>query len=119
MTARAFSKPPLNYAAESGVLRHAIRAALFSTALGVGLLPTLGFAAPGSEASSHRYHVAAGPLSDALNQFARQAGITLSTTPTQTQGLQSNESYVASCASLDFCYLGEERNVAATVSYQF
>ena len=89
MTARAFSKHPLNYAAESGVLRHAIRAALFSTALGVGLLPTLGLAAPGSEASSHRYTIAAGPLSDALNQFARQAGITLSTTPAQTQGLQS------------------------------
>ncbi|WP_349294116.1 MULTISPECIES: hypothetical protein [unclassified Pseudomonas] len=31
----------------------------------------------------------------------------------------TNESYVASCASLNFCYLGEERNVAATVSYQF
>jgi len=31
----------------------------------------------------------------------------------------TNESYVASCASLDFCYMGEERNVAATVSYQF
>jgi len=31
----------------------------------------------------------------------------------------TNKSYVASCASLNFCYLGEERNVAATVSYQF
>lgn len=31
----------------------------------------------------------------------------------------TNESYVASCASLSYCYLGEERNVAATVSYQF
>ncbi|SDS36128.1 iron complex outermembrane recepter protein [Pseudomonas asplenii] len=31
----------------------------------------------------------------------------------------TNESYVASCASLSFCYLGEERNVSATVSYQF
>jgi len=31
----------------------------------------------------------------------------------------TNESYVASCASLNFCYMGEERNVAATVSYQF
>ncbi|MNM98793.1 Ferrichrome-iron receptor precursor [compost metagenome] len=31
----------------------------------------------------------------------------------------TNETYIASCASLDFCYMGEERNVAATVSYQF
>jgi iron complex outermembrane receptor protein len=31
----------------------------------------------------------------------------------------TNESYVASCASLNFCYMGEERNVSATVSYQF
>ncbi|VVQ06037.1 hypothetical protein PS910_04319 [Pseudomonas fluorescens] len=31
----------------------------------------------------------------------------------------TNESYIASCASLNYCYLGEERNVRATVSYQF
>ncbi|MFK3974328.1 TonB-dependent siderophore receptor [Pseudomonas sp. NPDC087358] len=31
----------------------------------------------------------------------------------------TNESYIASCASLDFCYMGEERNVSATLSYQF
>ncbi|WP_157789385.1 TonB-dependent receptor, partial [Pseudomonas tolaasii] len=31
----------------------------------------------------------------------------------------TNETYIASCASLNFCYLGEERNVSATVSYQF
>ncbi|MCI8208668.1 ferrioxamine B receptor [Pseudomonas sp. S25] len=31
----------------------------------------------------------------------------------------TNESYVASCASLSYCYLGEERNVSATVSYNF
>jgi iron complex outermembrane receptor protein len=31
----------------------------------------------------------------------------------------TNESYVASCASLNFCYMGEERNVSATLSYQF
>ncbi len=31
----------------------------------------------------------------------------------------TDESYIASCASLSFCYMGEERNVAATVSYQF
>jgi iron complex outermembrane receptor protein len=31
----------------------------------------------------------------------------------------TNEKYVATCASLNFCYVGEERNVAATLSYQF
>lgn len=31
----------------------------------------------------------------------------------------TNESYIASCASLSYCYMGEERNVSATVSYQF
>lgn len=31
----------------------------------------------------------------------------------------TNESYVASCASLNFCYMGKERNVSATVRYQF
>lgn len=88
MIVRATSKNPLHFTAESGVLRHAVRAALFSTALGVGLLPTVGVAA-GSEVSSHRYTIGAGPLSDVLNQFARQAGITLSMTPSQTGGLQS------------------------------
>lgn len=31
----------------------------------------------------------------------------------------TNEKYVATCASLNYCYMGEERNVSATVSYQF
>ncbi|MBK5003053.1 TonB-dependent siderophore receptor [Pseudomonas sp. S31] len=31
----------------------------------------------------------------------------------------TNETYIASCASLNYCYMGEERNVSATVSYQF
>jgi len=31
----------------------------------------------------------------------------------------TNESYITSCASLNYCYMGEERNVSATVSYQF
>ncbi|ARU88241.1 TonB-dependent siderophore receptor [Pseudomonas sp. M30-35] len=31
----------------------------------------------------------------------------------------TNEKYVASCGSLDYCYFGEERNVTATVSYNF
>lgn len=31
----------------------------------------------------------------------------------------TNERYVASCGSLNYCYFGEERNVTATVSYNF
>ncbi|WP_431483289.1 TonB-dependent siderophore receptor [Pseudomonas solani] len=30
-----------------------------------------------------------------------------------------DEDYIASCYSLDFCYFGEQRNVTATLSYQF
>ena len=90
MTVRTTCKNPLNSIAESGLLHHAVRAALFSTALGVGALPSLSLAATASANEvSHRYNIAAGPLGDALNQFARQAGITLSMTPQQTQGRQS------------------------------
>ena len=31
----------------------------------------------------------------------------------------TNQRYITSCASLNYCYMGEERNVSATVSYQF
>lgn len=90
MTVRTTCKNPLNSIAESGLLHHAVRAALFSTALGVGVLPSLSLAATAAANEvSHRYNIAAAPLGDALNQFARQAGITLSMTPQQTQGRQS------------------------------
>lgn len=39
--------------------------------------------------ASHRYEIAPGPLDEVLNQFARQAGITLSSTPELTRGVQS------------------------------
>ncbi|WP_212626095.1 TonB-dependent siderophore receptor [Pseudomonas sp. PP3] len=89
MTGRSISKNALRFTAKSGVLRHAIRAALFSTALGVGLVPVMGHAQEGSEALHQRFNIAAGSLSDVLNQFARQAGITLSMTPEQTRGHES------------------------------
>jgi iron complex outermembrane receptor protein len=89
MTARSISKHAVLFKTKSGVLRHAIRAALFSTALGVGLAPNMGHAEEGSQASSQRFNIAAGPLSDVLNQFARQAGITLAMTPEQTRGHES------------------------------
>ncbi|MFC3284762.1 hypothetical protein [Litchfieldella rifensis] len=30
-----------------------------------------------------------------------------------------DEEYIASCYDLNYCYFGEERNVTATLSYQF
>jgi iron complex outermembrane receptor protein len=89
MTVRAICKNPLNFTAESTLLRYAVRAALLTTALGVSVLPSLSLAANTGTEISHRYNIAAGPLGEALNQFARQAGITLAMTPQQTQGQQS------------------------------
>jgi len=72
-------------------LPSAVRAALLSTALGLGALPLTAQAAAAqdAQAATRAYDVAAGPLGEALNQFARQAGITLAATPAQTQGKQS------------------------------
>ena len=90
MTVRATCKNPLNFTCESGLLRHAVRAALFSTALGVAVLPSVSVAADTVNSEvGQRFNIAAGSLGEALNQFARQAGITLSMTPQQTQGRQS------------------------------
>ncbi|SDZ63347.1 TonB-dependent siderophore receptor [Pseudomonas sp. NFIX28] len=71
-------------------LRHAVRVALLSSALGVAVLPCLAQAAETGAASlSHSYNIPGGALSDVLNRFAREAGITLSMTPAQIQGRQS------------------------------
>lgn len=77
----------------SGVTRltTAIRAAMMCVALGAIALPVQLQAqeAAGTVGAARSYAIAAGPLGEALNQFARQAGITLAATPTQTQGAQS------------------------------
>lgn len=74
-------------------LRHAVRVALLSSALGVAALPGLAQAAQAAETGaaslSHSYNIPGGALSDVLNRFAREAGITLSMTPAQLQGRQS------------------------------
>ncbi|CAI8910599.1 Ferrioxamine B receptor [Pseudomonas chlororaphis] len=71
-------------------LRHAVRVALLSSALGVAALPGLAQAVETGAASlSHSYNIPGGTLSDVLNRFAREAGITLSMTPAQLQGRQS------------------------------
>ncbi|PFG21471.1 iron complex outermembrane receptor protein [Pseudomonas lurida] len=72
------------------LLSKAVRAALLSTAMGIGVVPITGMAAQdGTEQIHQRFDLPAGALSDVLNQFARQAGITLSSTPAQTQGRAS------------------------------
>ncbi|WP_411835953.1 TonB-dependent siderophore receptor [Pseudomonas chlororaphis subsp. aurantiaca] len=71
-------------------LRHAVRVALLSSALGAAALPCLAQTAETGAASlSHSYNIPGGALSDVLNRFAREAGITLSMTPAQLQGRQS------------------------------
>ncbi|MBF8748758.1 TonB-dependent siderophore receptor [Pseudomonas monteilii] len=67
----------------------AARAALFGTALGLAGSPLLLQAAE-STPTHQAYAIAPGQLNDVLNQFARQAGITLSSTPQLTGQLQSN-----------------------------
>lgn len=90
MTERVLPKNPFGLSAQPGLLRQAIHAALFSTALGISVVPMLAVAAQSSvTASPQSYNIAPGPLSDVLNQFARQAGITLASTPAQTGGVQS------------------------------
>lgn len=93
-----FIKPVLNHTfspndfrpvLQSAYLRHAIRAALFGTAMGLAAVAQLSVAAETAQVS-HHYAIPAGQLADALNQFARQAGITLSSTPQLTDRLQSN-----------------------------
>src|SRR5476649_284026 len=72
------------------LLAKSIRAALLSTAMGMGAGPIAGMAAHANiEQVNQRYDLPAGALGEVLNQFARQAGITLSSTPGQTQGRQS------------------------------
>ncbi|MCO7516749.1 TonB-dependent siderophore receptor [Pseudomonas guariconensis] len=77
-------RPVLN----SARLGKAVRAALFGTALGLGSAPLLVQAAEPTEVSQ-QYAIPAGNLDDVLNQFARQAGITLSSTPQLTGALES------------------------------
>ncbi|MGY4491671.1 TonB-dependent siderophore receptor [Pseudomonas sp. TE3610] len=68
-----------------------LRATLLSTAIALAALPFAAHAAQpvATQAASRTFNIPAGPLGDALNQFARQAGITLASTPDQTQGKQS------------------------------
>lgn len=72
-------------------LATAVRATLMFVALGTAALPVAVQAQddPAAIGAVRSYSIAAGPLGEALNQFARQAGITLAATPAQTAGKQS------------------------------
>lgn len=68
----------------------ALRILLTGSAIGCGALPlTASAQATGATESQRGFSVAAGPLDAALNDFARQAGITLSFDPQLTQGRQA------------------------------
>ncbi|TWC21306.1 iron complex outermembrane receptor protein [Pseudomonas sp. SJZ085] len=90
MTERSLHRNALARSSQPGLLHQTVHAALFSTVLGIGVLPLLTVAADNGVTTSHqRYNIAPGPLNEVLNQFARQAGITLASTPAQTNGVQS------------------------------
>ncbi|MDT4798771.1 Ferrichrome outer membrane transporter/phage receptor [compost metagenome] len=67
----------------------AIRGALLSAALAAPLLPTGAIAEEAVAVASRSYAIPAGALIEALNRFAREAGINLSATPAQTRGLST------------------------------
>ncbi|MBD1598395.1 TonB-dependent siderophore receptor [Pseudomonas typographi] len=70
-------------------LRQAIHATLLGTAVSLANLATPASLAQAAEQAVQRYNIQAGPLGEALNRFARQAGIGLSATPAQTSGKQA------------------------------
>ncbi|WP_437883576.1 TonB-dependent siderophore receptor [Pseudomonas sp. LRF_L74] len=71
-------------------MTRALRSALFGAAIGLAAPTSLLAAESGSSVSTQRFSIAAGPLADVLNQFARAAGITLASTPQQTAGKSSS-----------------------------
>ncbi|NWL80052.1 TonB-dependent siderophore receptor [Pseudomonas taiwanensis] len=68
----------------------AIRGALLSAALAAPLLPGAAVADEAVAIASRNYAIPAGALDEALNRFAREAGINLSATPEQTRGLKTS-----------------------------
>ncbi len=84
----AFDKNEFRPLLNSGLLSRTIRAAVLGTTLGLVGAPSHALAV-GPVGMSQPYAIPGGNLDDVLNQFARQAGITLSSTPQLTGGLQS------------------------------
>ncbi|WP_256345733.1 hypothetical protein [Pseudomonas putida] len=68
-------------------LRHAVRAAVFGLGLGSALaLPAQVAAAPASQHRQIDWSIPAGPLAPALDQVARQGGLSLSFDANSLQG---------------------------------
>lgn len=53
------------------------------------LTTTLGLAMPAAQAETRSYHIAAGSLEDALNQFGRESGALISFGSQLTQGMST------------------------------
>ncbi|MEG0637298.1 MAG: STN domain-containing protein, partial [Pseudomonas sp.] len=53
------------------------------------LATTLGLATPAAHAEARSYHIAAGSLEDALNQFGRESGALISFGSQLTQGMHT------------------------------
>ncbi len=71
----------------NATLRHAVRAAVFGLGLGSGLaLPAMALAAPAGQHQQIDWNIPAGPLAPALDQLARQGGLSLSFDASGLQG---------------------------------
>ncbi|MBK5000449.1 TonB-dependent siderophore receptor [Pseudomonas sp. S31] len=71
----------------NATLRHAVRAAVFGLGLGSGLaLPAMTLAAPAGQHQQIDWNIPAGPLAPALDQLARQGGLSLSFDASGLQG---------------------------------
>lgn len=67
-------------------LRHAVQAALLGLGLSAAALPVLVQAAPVSQNQQRDWNITAGPLASALDQLARQGGLSLSFDANSLQG---------------------------------
>ncbi|MEG8234702.1 TonB-dependent siderophore receptor [Pseudomonas orientalis] len=71
-------------------LKHAVRAALLGVCLGSASLPMTALAESAADTQARDWRIAPGPLASALDQFARQAGISLSYDASSVAGKSSS-----------------------------
>jgi outer membrane receptor protein involved in Fe transport len=81
LQAKTLKKPTL--------LNQSIKAAIIATVVITAALPFTTLIAAEATLSQQQFQIPAGPLSQSLNQFASQSGITLSFDPALTEGLTS------------------------------
>ncbi|MCB5189486.1 TonB-dependent receptor [Methylobacillus arboreus] len=70
-----------------------LSSSLIAVSLGISLPAALqaAEAQPQQQAAQREYHIPAEPLTDALNQFAKQAGVNILFTPEQVRNLRSHD----------------------------